>query len=212
MSGWQPGTGPGAAASTVQGPAASGAANTGSPVKIAGVITSGLSAQPAGTIFEAPMNQLGAIYTTLTDGVGITSVIKVQISGDAISNNATNQLYVQSVNMGYNGTSWDRVRVPSVFKPQNAVAVNAETTIWTPAAGKKFRLIGVWLAASVAGNVLLRDNTAGPVIAVVPSGAGGSGVYVDLRNGILSAAVNNVLTATGPAASTLSGIVFGTEE
>lgn len=122
--------------------------------------------------------------------------------------------YAQAVMIGSPAgvPTWDQLRTPKVFKPQNAVNTNAEITIWTPAAGRRFRLMGYQLAASVAGNVLLRDNTAGTIISVLPSAAGGAGVYVDLKNGILSAAANNVLTATGPAASTLSGVVFGTEE
>lgn len=104
------------------------------------------------------------------------------------------------------------LRTPNVFKAHDALAIATETTIWTPAAGKKFRLMRYHLISSVAGNIVLRDNTAGTIIAVIPSGAGGSGVFVDLGNGILSAAANNVLTATGPATATLSGVVMGTEE
>lgn len=105
-----------------------------------------------------------------------------------------------------------RLRTPFVFKPLDAVSIAAETTIWDPAAGKKFRLMGYHLSSSVAGNVIIKDNTAGTTIAVIPSGAGGAGVCVNLGNGILSAVVDNVLTATGPAVSTLSGVVWGTEE
>lgn len=99
-----------------------------------------------------------------------------------------------------------------MFKPQAAVAIATETTIWAPATGKKFRLMGVYLQSSVAGNITLRDNTAGATIFVVPSAAGGDAAYVTLGNGILSATADNVLTAQGPATSTLSGVVFGTEE
>ena len=114
--------------------------------------------------------------------------------------------------MFYNGVKWDRARTPCVFKSFDAVAIAAETTIWTPAAGKKFRVMGYNLVSSVAGNILLRDNTAGTIIAVIPSAAGGSAPQANLGNGILSAAANNVLTAIGPASSTLSGMVWGTEE
>lgn len=139
--------------------------------------------------------------------------------GDAITANATatpNQTDIQqaqaSMPYGVTGTSSaDRLRTPSKFVPLNAVNTNAEATIWTPAAGKKFRLMRLVLASSVAGNVALKDNTAGTTIAVIPTLAGAP-VVVDLGNGILSAAANNVLTATGPASSTLSGMVMGTEE
>ena len=112
----------------------------------------------------------------------------------------------------FNGATWDRLRTPAIFKSQDAVGIATEAAIWTPAAGKKFRVMGYALVSSVAGNVLLRDNTAGAIIAVIPSDAGGNAESVNLGNGILSAAANNVLTAAGPASSTLSGMVWGTEE
>jgi hypothetical protein len=108
-----------------------------------------------------------------------------------------------------------QLRNADVFKVINAVAVATETTIWTPAAGKKFRVMGFLLALSAGnGNVVLRDNTAGAIIAVVPALTNVPVVPSppEMGNGILSAAANNVLTATGIAASVLSGFVFGTEE
>lgn len=112
----------------------------------------------------------------------------------------------------YDGATWDFPRTPTVFKPLDAVAINPAASVWTPAAGKKFRLMGYHLSSSVAGNILLKDGASGTVIAVIPSEAGGSGVHVHLGNGKLSAVANNVLEALGPATSTVSGIVYGTEE
>jgi hypothetical protein len=114
----------------------------------------------------------------------------------------------------FNGTSWDRARTPNVFITLNAVSIAAETTIWTPAAGKKFRLMGYVLeTGTVGGNVLLKDNTGGTTINIVPFGAA-NGVISSppMGNGQLSAAANNVLTATGAVTQTLSGTIFGTEE
>lgn len=112
-----------------------------------------------------------------------------------------------------NGTSWDRLRTPNIWIPLAAVGIAAETTIWIPGAGKKFRLMGYCLeSGTVGGNVTLKDNTAGTTKLVIPFGAA-NGVIVDsFGNGILSAAANNVLTATGTATQTLSGYVYGTEE
>lgn len=114
----------------------------------------------------------------------------------------------------FNGTAWDLQRTPFVFKTLNAVSIAAEATIWTPAAGKKFRLMGYLLTSGVVGgNVILKDNTAGATIHIVPFGAAavpiGSPPY---GNGQLSATANNVLTATGVATQTLSGTIWGTEE
>lgn len=100
----------------------------------------------------------------------------------------------------------------STHKPLNAVAINPAAAIWTPAAGKMFRLMGYHLQCSVTGNVLLKDGAGGTLIAVVPCIAGGEGVPVKLGNGILSTTANNILEALGPAASTVSGIVYGVEE
>lgn len=113
----------------------------------------------------------------------------------------------------YNGASWDRQRTPVVFKPLNAVSMTAEVTIWTPTAGKKFRLMGYCLeSGTLGGNIILKDNTAGTTILIVPFGAANGVINDSFGNGILSAAANNVLTAIGAATQTLSGYVYGTEE
>lgn len=114
----------------------------------------------------------------------------------------------------FNGTNWDRRRTPNVFKTINALSIAAEATIWTPTAGKKFRLMGYMLeTGTVGGNVLLKDNTAGSTILILPFGAANATLNdPGMQNGILSAAANNVLTATGAATQTLSGYVYGTEE
>lgn len=105
-----------------------------------------------------------------------------------------------------------RPRAASVFKPIDAVAIGAEATIWTPAAGKRFRLMGAVLAASAACTVKLRDNTGGTVIRELLLAASTPLVLPFEGNGSLSAAAGNVLTATSSAAANLTGYVFGTEE
>lgn len=114
----------------------------------------------------------------------------------------------------WNGQSLSRQRFPGKFIPLNAISVAAETTIWAPATGRRFRLMGYVLdAGTVAGNIVLKDNTAGTTILILPLGVVGSPLSSPpMGNGILSVAVNNVLTATGIATQTLSGYLFGTEE
>jgi hypothetical protein len=115
--------------------------------------------------------------------------------------------------MLFNGATFDRPRTPNVFKTLSAVVITSETAIWTPASGKKFRLMGFMLAQGVAtGAVTFKDNTAGTTILIMPQHTVGVGMVVYLGNGILSAAANNVLTATGVSTETLTGFVFGTEE
>ncbi|MDE2472408.1 MAG: hypothetical protein KGL35_27680 [Bradyrhizobium sp.] len=115
--------------------------------------------------------------------------------------------------MLFNGATFDRPRTPFVFKTLSAVVITSETTVWTPATGKKFRLMGFMLAQGVAtGAVTFKDNTAGATIFIMPAHTVGVGMVVHLGNGILSAAANNVLTATGVSTETLTGTIFGTEE
>ena len=104
--------------------------------------------------------------------------------------------------------------IPNVFKPLSAVTITSETTIWTPAGGKKFRLMGfVITQGTVTGDITLRDDTAGSTILVIPANAvGQSSGYVPLGNGILSSTIDHVLTAQGASTETISGFVFGREE
>lgn len=150
-------------------------------------------------------------------GLTVSGVVDTELpAAAALADGSTPLLSTTKVGVvpfARTGTSTsDILRTPNVFKPLDAVSIAAEATIWDPAAGKKFRLMGYHLSSSVAGNVLLKDNTAGTTIAVIPAGAGGGGSVVDLGNGILSGTADNLLTATGPALSTLSGVVWGIEE
>jgi hypothetical protein len=114
----------------------------------------------------------------------------------------------------WNGAVVTRARSPNIFKSFNALSIAAEATIWTPASGKRFRLMGYSLTSgTVGGNVTLKDNTAGTTILQLPFGAAASTLTSPaFGNGIFSAAANNVLTATGTATQTLSGYIFGCEE
>lgn len=112
----------------------------------------------------------------------------------------------------YNGSTQDLPRTPNVFKAIT-VAIGTEVTIWTPAAGKKFRLMGFVLALDTAADTItFRDNTAGTILVNVRAAQNATVSSPPMGNGILSAAANNVLTATGGVANNLRGFVFGTEE
>ena len=110
----------------------------------------------------------------------------------------------------FNGAYWDRPRTPSKFTTVNLAAGTAETTLWTPAAGRKFRLMGLVLTAGAACDIELRDNTGGTVIFYVALSA--EPLVLDLGNGILSGAANRPLTVTRSVSTTLKGTLFGTEE
>lgn len=106
---------------------------------------------------------------------------------------------------------FERRRAPGTFKPVTLGAATAETTIWTPAAGKKFRLMGFVLTTGAQTVLTFKDNTAGTTIAVVELAAN-SPFRLDLGNGILSTAANNVLTVTRGTSAALNGTIIGGEE
>lgn len=130
-------------------------------------------------------------------------------AGDALPSNAAPSVLYDG---GANG--YFVARTPVVYKSLSAVVITSETTIWTPAAGKKFRLMGFCLSQGVAtGAVTLKDNTAGTTIFTIPQNTVGVQNCFSLPgNGIVSATANNVLTATGVSTETLTGTVYGTEE
>lgn len=127
---------------------------------------------------------------------------------------------------GFNGASWDRIRSANVFKSVLATA-SGNTTVWTPTAGKKFRLMGYTL--SIAGTLAatgvellkLTDAAAGTVIAqhqatiTITTPTGDTQIGADLGNGFLSGAVNNALVVNLSATISGGGAVvnaWGTEE
>lgn len=141
-----------------------------------------------------------------------TNEVAVLVPADAISN-ANAGVAGTSLTHRFNGSSWDRDRTPTVFKKIAGVAVAAGTpvSVWTPAAGKKFRLMGWALSLSVAGAVILDDN--GSEIIRTPAMAAGVGlVSPPMGNGLLSAAANNPLKIDVTAGGNVHGYVFGTEE
>ena len=111
--------------------------------------------------------------------------------------------------MLYNGATWDRRRTPAIFKTTQAVAVGL-TPVWTPQAGKKFRLMKYQIiltdnaAADQSGVITLSFSDAATNLSIshdffVPASVGSGseyvGPWVDLENGILSSVANNVLNA-----------------
>lgn len=193
----------GTSATSIQGAIADGNAIAGKPVLIGasdGTNVQHLLAETTGQLRTGLYNSAGTAFS--------------MASPSDILTNSANGLSVMAYSVLYDATAanWERQRVTNSFIVLNAINTNAEIAAWTPTSGKKFNLMGMWIVGSVAGNYVFRDNTGGTTIALAPSGAGGSGVYCSLGNGKLSAAANNVLTAQGPLTSTLSGMLFGTEE
>jgi hypothetical protein len=113
----------------------------------------------------------------------------------------------------WNGQILTRARSPGKFINVNGLSIATETTVWTPASGRRFRLMGYNLTGTGAQNIVLKDNTAGTTIMVIPGvTAGQLNFCPSIGNGIISAAPNNVLTANAGGANAISGYFFGTEE
>lgn len=111
-------------------------------------------------------------------------------------------------------TQLSAMRTPNVFKVLASVAVTAGTpvSVWTPAAGKKFRIMGWSLSLSVAGKILIQDAT-GTTVLQTPLQAAGVGLASpNIGNGYLSALANNHVFVDVSANGNVDGIIYGTEE
>ncbi len=130
---------------------------------------------------------------------------------------------------GWNGSSWIAKKTANVFKTVTFTTTGG--TVWTPATGKKFRLLGFSLGLAgntiqaVAGvnTVTFTDGGVAMPIAVplyIPAASlNVLGVAYTrsgaLDDGIVSAAANNVLAISYPNALTagaLTVFVYGIEE
>lgn len=112
----------------------------------------------------------------------------------------------------YNGTTVDLPREVSTVKSVALAAGTTETTIWTPASGKKFRLLKLTITVGAQSILTFKDNTAGTTILTMEPAAN-TPLQIDFgRLGILSGAADRVLTVTRATSATLNGFVSGTEE
>lgn len=101
---------------------------------------------------------------------------------------------------------------PNVFKPLAALDVSAETTLWTPTTGTKFRLMGGLVSVTgAAGSVSFKDGNSGTTIFSIPNAVVGTALPFNLGDGILSAVANNNLRALGAALQILNGTIWGRE-
>lgn len=144
------------------------------------------------------------------------SVFNKQLSAlSAGDGNSGNKIATQAL-MAFNGATFDRQRVGKVYKHIEYLnlADNTGTTVWTPATGKKFRLMGVSVSSSAAGRLALRDNSSGTdYIARFLYNAADTKTF-DFGNGYVSLAANNVLEIRNNSGTAVSIWVtaWGTEE
>lgn len=115
---------------------------------------------------------------------------------------------------GFNGATWDKIRIATISKDLSTVAIGSIATVWTPASGKKFRLMGGTISVSAAVSVLFEDNVASATIFRTPKLLADTpyDFVVNGGQGKLSAVANNVLKATSSGAANIIGTLYGTEE
>lgn len=191
---------------------------------------------------QAPMYMVGsnaaigagvptaAFYMGVTDGSGILRGLGNTAQGD-VASGSTILATAQYLFDPGQATLYQRRRNISIFKTITATS-SVGTNLWQPAAGKKFRLMRYMIQATsdvaTSGgadvDVVLKDSTTGlaasfsfyaPATAGTTASNGASSGWVDLGNGMVSAAADNILVV-GLSATLTSGkvrvIACGTEE
>lgn len=199
----------------VQGNRAAGTTDRGSPVKVGAVYQTTRPTLTDGLRGDAQVDSRGNLAVALYIGNDTIPIEGGALSADGVSGTSVG-IITRTHQYVWNGASWDRLRGPNVIKTVAAVAITAATgvTIWTPAAGKKFRLMGWSLSSSAAAALIFGDNVVGTVIlrSELLAAAGLSQIPPGFGNGFLSAAADNVLKLDVTANTTVSGYVFGVEE
>jgi len=154
-----------------------------------------------------PSTNPPVVNANLRDGTG--TPITAQNPGDNITVFANSGQVTNFPELYVGNSRYDRQRVPNIFRTIT-VAAAGDTALWTPAAGKKFRLMGYQMmvtaeaiaAAAAHLEILLCDaavalGIGASVFVPLAAIAGGGDVYVgpavQLGNGPLSALANNVL-------------------
>lgn len=150
-------------------------------------------------------------------------------NADGLAAETTGNLASDAFLYAFNGTTFDRIRAANIY--HNVVTAAAGlTAVWTPTAGKKFRLMGYTISvagtigASGPNTIQLRDGAATVIkthlanMIQTPTAnisGGDTQIGADLGQGQLSAAANNVLNVNVGTALGSGGVavnVWGTEE
>jgi hypothetical protein len=200
-------------ATPVEGPENPGSAIVRPPVRTAAAYRSTKPTYTDGQLAELQAGTRGSLLAQIVQADGTVAIGSLYGSAGGGDGRNDTGLVAAAYGLLFNGTSFDRARTPNVFKTVAAVAVTAGTpqTVWTPGAGKKFRLLGFMLSLTVAGSVILKDSGS----ELIRTGLLAAGVGIaspPMGNGILSALANNVLQVDASATGSVSGYVFGTEE
>jgi hypothetical protein len=105
-------------------------------------------------------------------------------------------------------------RTPTNFIafPNGGTEVAGETVLWTPKAGKRFRVLGFLLESEATRQIELLDGAAGTRLFTIPLTGGITYPAPAMGNGIPSSKAGNALVANPSAGGKLQGSLWGTEE
>jgi hypothetical protein len=198
------------------------------PSNVAGVEAFGMVWDNTNSVWRRMRSAIGVGWPA----VAIASATAVGDAGTGLQSQSVSggNGLIAVTNSIYNGATWDRLRTPTTFKSVLATA-NGATALWTPGAGKKFRLMRFKLQVpantttaggalitvgllDAAANIGLDQSVFVPAAATALTELLETG-WIDLGNGYLSTAANNVLNINLSAALTAGGariIACGTEE
>jgi len=155
-------------------------------------------------------NQLGVSSFITQDANGNAAAVITPADAQALA--SLLGLSSQQIALAFNGATFDLAREPKKIASVNLTAATAETTVYTPTSGKKFRLLRGVLTTSAQSILTWKDNTAGTTIFTLELAANTPFTFNFGTLGILSAAANNLLTVTRATSATLTGWLGFTEE
>jgi len=155
---------------------------------------------------------VGTAVVELSASVGTNASILTGALPAGTNSIGTVLLGAGTAEVGTVSIDTDSLKVPTTFKTVKAAAVGTIATVWTPAAGKKVRLMGGCISLSAAASLLLEDNAAGADVFQSPVLAANTPYNFDLGNGVLLSHADDVLKATSSAAANLTGTFYGAEE
>jgi hypothetical protein len=197
----------------VVGPDAVNAAAAGNPIVIAGV---------AGGVvkrFLADGNGFLLARQHNSAGVDVAGTVGAAAGSAAVQMGGSDGANLRALLLDTLGRLQSAGRAPLGLKfvPFAAVALaggsaGSPIALWTPAGGKKFRLLGLSFALSAVATLVFQD--AGTAIMDFLQPAAGQPVVLNFGlDGYLSAAANNAFAAqTGGAVTSITGFAYGVEE
>ncbi len=112
----------------------------------------------------------------------------------------------------FNGVDYDAARTPNKFIPFNG-GIDVTLNVWTPIAGKRFRLMGLTIGFNTANVAPIQLRDAGVAFFNISCDMAGTTTLALNNNGYFSSAINNTLSLfSGTALQTARGTLWGCEE